>query len=120
MSVTDRAVATSGDYQQPFTADLRQHHILDPRTGYSAPELTSATITAPTAALADAVATAVMGFDPMAQRGTYPFDRADNTLELAEARGLGTRDLSRIEVTGADIRDVKLDFQAIGKAAQKR
>lgn len=62
--VTDKAVATSGDYQQPFSADMRQHHILDPRSGYSAPELASATITAPNAALADALATAVMVLGP--------------------------------------------------------
>jgi thiamine biosynthesis lipoprotein len=64
LDVRDASVATSGDYQQPFTADLRQHHILDPRTGHSAPELASATITAPTATLADAVATAAMVLRP--------------------------------------------------------
>jgi FAD:protein FMN transferase len=56
----DHAAATSGDYQQPFTPDFRLHHILDPRTGQSPLELASATITAPTAALADALATTVM------------------------------------------------------------
>jgi len=56
----DRAVATSGDYMQPFTPDYAHHHILDPRTGYSSPELASATVVASDAATADAVATAVM------------------------------------------------------------
>lgn len=54
------AVATSGDYYQPFSADLRLHHILDPRTGLSSPELASCTVTAPNAALADGLATACM------------------------------------------------------------
>ena len=54
------AVATSGDYFQAFTDDLRHHHILDPRTGMSPPELASATVTAPSAALADGLATAAM------------------------------------------------------------
>jgi thiamine biosynthesis lipoprotein len=60
----DRAVATSGDYMQPFTADYSQHHILDPRTGTSAPELASATVVADDAATADALATLVMVLGP--------------------------------------------------------
>lgn len=60
VSVINRAVATSGDYFQPYTSDLLNHHILDPRTGFSSPELASCTITAPTVALADGLATAVM------------------------------------------------------------
>nr|WP_320012256.1 FAD:protein FMN transferase [uncultured Desulfobulbus sp.] len=54
------AVATSGDYMQPFSKDLRNHHILDPRKGLSPPELASATVTAPSVALADGLATAAM------------------------------------------------------------
>lgn len=58
------AIATSGDYMQAFTEDLRNHHILDPRTGRSPAELASATITAPTVALADGLATAAMVLGP--------------------------------------------------------
>lgn len=58
-NLSNRAAATSGDYMQPFTADLSQHHIIDPRTGYSAPELASVTVTAPSVMLADGLATAV-------------------------------------------------------------
>jgi thiamine biosynthesis lipoprotein len=58
------AVATSGDYMQPFTSDLSQHHILDPRTGRSAPELASSTVVAPDAATADALATLTMVLGP--------------------------------------------------------
>jgi len=64
----DVAVATSGDYFQPFTPDLSQHHILDPRTGRSAPELASATVVAPTAALADGLATLMMVLGPRRAR----------------------------------------------------
>ena len=59
IGLRNQAAATSGDYMQPFTTDLSQHHIIDPRTGYSAPELASVTVTAPTAMLADGLATAV-------------------------------------------------------------
>lgn len=60
LDVQNKAVATSGDYMQAFTTDMRQHHILDPRNGYSAPELASATVIAPSAMLADGLATAAM------------------------------------------------------------
>jgi len=60
----DRAVATSGDYMQPFTADFAQHHILDPRTGRSASELASSTVVADDAATADALATLTMVLGP--------------------------------------------------------
>ena len=60
LDVVDRAVATSGDYMQAFTADYKHHHIIDPRTGYSSAELASCTLTAPTAAEADALATMAM------------------------------------------------------------
>ena len=62
--VENRAVATSGDYMQTYSADFRHHHILDPRTGCSAPSLASATVTAPSAMLADGLATAVMAMPP--------------------------------------------------------
>ncbi len=58
----------------------------------------------------DAVCTAVMGYDPRAERGTKPFLRGDNTLKLAEAVGIGTADLSRIEVAGLSIREALYDF----------
>jgi uncharacterized protein (DUF362 family) len=58
----------------------------------------------------DAVSMALMGFDPMADRGTPPFERCDSTLKLAEDAGLGTRDLKRIEVIGTPIREAVFDF----------
>lgn len=60
MGLTEKAVATSGDYMQFFTSDLKNHHIINPRTGISPPELASATVIAPTVALADGLATAAM------------------------------------------------------------
>jgi uncharacterized protein (DUF362 family) len=61
----------------------------------------------------DAVCMALMNFDPMADRGTAPFDTCDNTLRLAEEAGLGTRDLKRIEVVGTRIEQARFDFAAI-------
>lgn len=51
----------------------------------------------------DAVAVALMGYDPTAERGTPPFAHCDNTLRLGEALGIGTADLHRIEVRGVPI-----------------
>lgn len=60
----------------------------------------------------DAVCVAVMGFDPMADRGTAPFKTCDSMLRLAEDVGLGTRRLDRIEVIGKRISDVVFDYAA--------
>jgi len=60
----------------------------------------------------DAVATALMGFDPMADRGTAPFEDCDSTLKLAEQLGLGTRDLRRIEVRGVPIEQARTLYRS--------
>ncbi len=60
----------------------------------------------------DAVALALMGFDPMADRGTPPFETADSTLRLAEGLGVGSRDLKRIEVEGTSIAEGRFDFRS--------
>lgn len=64
----------------------------------------------------DAVATAVMGFEPMAPGGVHPFRNVDNTMEFGEAAGLGTRDLRYIEVAGERIEDVVFPFGPLGGA----
>lgn len=60
----------------------------------------------------DAVATATMGFDPRARRGTPPFEHCDNTMLLAESLGVGTTDLARIEVLGLPIASARHPFTA--------
>lgn len=50
-----RCVATSGDDQTAFSADHRHHHIFDPRTGWSPPDIAGVTVAAPSGALADAL-----------------------------------------------------------------
>ncbi len=63
----------------------------------------------------DAVAMAVMGFDPLADRGTPPFEACDSTLKLAEDVGVGTRRLDRIEQIGVSIAEAKFDFAVLRK-----
>ncbi len=64
--LTDRAVATSGDYQRFFTIGAQRFsHIVDPRTGRPVESIPSATVIARDALSADALATAisVLGLD---------------------------------------------------------
>jgi uncharacterized protein (DUF362 family) len=68
----------------------------------------------------DAAGAAVMGFDPMADRGRAPFENCDSTLRLAEELGAGTRDLKRIEAIGARIGDVVFDYRKATGAAGPR
>lgn len=63
----------------------------------------------------DAVCMGIMGYDPMADRGTPPFENCDSTLRLAEDVGIGTRDLGRIEIIGVPIKSATFDFAAIRK-----
>jgi uncharacterized protein (DUF362 family) len=84
----------------------------------------------------DAVAMATMGYNPRAGRHEAPyrlykgpsnhpkeqltpadetFQYADNMMLLAEAVGIGSADLSRIEVRGVPIRDAMFDFEAFWK-----
>jgi FAD:protein FMN transferase len=55
-----RALATSGDYETFITPDFRHHHIFDPATGDSPPDLASVTVLAPDALVADGLSTAFM------------------------------------------------------------
>ena len=65
----------------------------------------------------DAVGMAVMGYDTHADRGTSPFIRGDNSLKLAEAAGIGTANLNRIEVVGLSLKEARVNFGpgAVGK-----
>lgn len=79
LEVTDRAVATSGDYRNFRQVDgVRIDHVIDPRSGVPADnQVASVTVIHPRAMLADAYATSIMvlgvdlGLD-MAQRLELP------------------------------------------------
>ena len=73
LRISDRAVCTSGDYESRAAAGEEAHHILDPRTGSSANAVASVTVIAPTAMLADALATAAFVLGPA--EGIQLFDR---------------------------------------------
>jgi uncharacterized protein (DUF362 family) len=63
---------------------------------------------------ADAVATALMGFDPAAKGGAAPFVHSDNHLALAHESNLGTNRLSEITVAGPAIQTLARKFKPAG------
>jgi uncharacterized protein (DUF362 family) len=69
----------------------------------------------------DAVGMAVMSYDTQADRGQSCFIRGDNSLKLAEAVGIGTADLNRIDVAGLSLKEARVDFGpgAVGKTLQE-
>lgn len=58
------AIATSGGYEDFFTADRTVHHVVDTATGRSPGRTLSASVAAPTAMMADALATTALVLDP--------------------------------------------------------
>lgn len=60
LPITDGAVVTSGNYEKFVNFNGKRYsHIIDPRTGYPSTGIISATVFAPKAELADALATSV-------------------------------------------------------------
>ncbi|MBY0491384.1 MAG: FAD:protein FMN transferase [Gemmatimonadaceae bacterium] len=60
--IADGAVCTSGDYERVNAAGV--HHLLDPRTGHAATGFRSVSVVAPTAVVADGLATAAFVLGP--------------------------------------------------------
>lgn len=65
-SLSDKAIATSGNYERYFDPEKEAHHIINPKTGYSAAECISTTVIAPSATQADSLATSIFVMGPEA------------------------------------------------------
>jgi thiamine biosynthesis lipoprotein len=60
LPISNKAVVTSGNYEKFVTFDNKRYsHIINPKTGYPASGIISVTVLAPSAELADALATSV-------------------------------------------------------------
>jgi thiamine biosynthesis lipoprotein len=100
LRVSNVAVCTSGDYERRGSAPERAHHIIDPRTGRSASAVASATVVAPTAMAADALATAAFVLGPadgiqLLERQGVDGLIVSPTLERSATRGM-YRDYSTV------------------------
>jgi len=76
-SLGGEAVATSGNYERYFDPEKKAHHIIDPKTGYSASECISTTVIAPDLTRADALATGIFVMGP--EDGIGLIDSLENT-----------------------------------------
>jgi thiamine biosynthesis lipoprotein len=63
-ALADNAIATSGNYERYFDPEKTAHHIINPKTGYSAAECISTTVIAPSVTQADALATGIFVMGP--------------------------------------------------------
>jgi FAD:protein FMN transferase len=121
IEVTDRAVCTSGDYERTSSGG-EGHHILDPRTGISANTVASVTVVAPTAMLADAIATAAFVLGP--REGLQLFGRVgvnglivSPALERYATPGMSRDYALRSETSEAGHADSAIHPDAEGPAA---
>jgi len=95
--VADRAVATSGDYEQFGRIDgKRFSHILDPRTGRPVEGMSTVSLIAPDATTADAYATAASVLGPKA---ALAFVEKRPKVEVLILHRLGDR-LTRVQSSG--------------------
>ncbi|MBE0660201.1 MAG: DUF362 domain-containing protein, partial [Bryobacteraceae bacterium] len=58
----------------------------------------------------DAAATALMGYNPRATRGQGPFKSSENMLLEAERLGVGSADLTNIDIRGAKLSEAVYRF----------
>ena len=116
LRVSNRAVCTSGDYERR-SAD-GGHHILDPRTGASANGVASVTVIAPSAMLADALATAAFVLGPA--EGIRLFDRLGVNGLIFSAPGSTARTSSLGTAAGPGAPGDFTDCAAAGSPALAR
>ena len=80
LDLANKGVATSGDYERYFEhAGKRYSHIIDPRTGWPAEDMTSVVAVSKSATEADAFSTAVSVLGP---RGAQMLARRDKSLSF--------------------------------------
>lgn len=75
----DRAIATSGNYENYFDPDKKFHHIINPQTGLSPQRFSSVSVLASSLSVADALSTAA--FIPSSDEKTRGFFRAIHEAE---------------------------------------
>ncbi len=94
LHVSDMAVCTSGDYERRAPTG-NGHHLLDPHTGASADAVASVTVVAPTAMVADALATAAFVLGPTRGLRFLDAQGVDGLIYSAALERHATRGLAR-------------------------
>ncbi|MGQ9677955.1 MAG: FAD:protein FMN transferase [bacterium] len=93
LKLKNRAVSTSGDYEQFFEVDGRRYcHIINPKTGYPGSHWVAVTVLAPTALEADGYATALFVLEKKGievlqaqpQAGALFFEAQDDSVIVKE------------------------------------
>lgn len=94
-AVSNASISTSGNYERYFNPDKSAHHIIDPRTGFSASPCISTTMIADNATAADALSTSVFILGPDAglrlveSLGNVEGLIIDNNRTIYRSSGLG-------------------------------
>lgn len=94
LRVRDRAVCTSGDYARTST-DGVSTHLIDPATGGAATSAISATVVAPTAMVADALATAVYIMGPVRGLALLEHHGADGLIIATDSTHVMTSGMAK-------------------------
>ncbi len=97
VEVTDTAVCASGDYERPAPNPADGHHIIDLRTGRAAGEAASVTVLAPSAMVADGLATAAFVLGPRAGIELLERHGADGVIVTPALERFATRGFSSHE-----------------------
>lgn len=95
LHLSDAAVCTSGDYERRRRDSEEVHHILEPQTGQSAGQTVSATVIAPTAMAADALATAAFVLGPVEGLAFLEHQGVEGLIVSASLARFDTPGLSR-------------------------
>jgi thiamine biosynthesis lipoprotein len=104
LTLADRALGTSGSGTQFFVDRGRKlGHILDPRTGRPAEGVLSATVLAPEAATADALATALYVLGPAGLDAVAPADGDVAAILVLPAAAAGRVAVATANLAAADV-----------------
>jgi thiamine biosynthesis lipoprotein len=107
IAVRNRAVGTSGAAVQFFIhRGERYGHIIDPRSGWPARGLVSVTVVAPTAALADALATAFYVLGPEGTREYLTKHPEISAILFTSGQKSGTWEIEAVNFAEEDLRRI--------------
>jgi thiamine biosynthesis lipoprotein len=103
LHVSDVAVCTSGDYERRTDAG---HHIVDPRTGAPANDIASVTVIAPSAMVADTLATAAFVLGPVDGMSLLERHGVQGLIVTPELERFSTSDMPGARHSDSLVRDV--------------